>query len=235
MARRKPAGRAPSPRPKRPPQKRVTPAPQRTVVPPAPLEARTFRLGIVPGATPGKWIDIWHDRMPHVAIDLVALDAATAQKSVLSDAVDAALLRLPVNDVPLHVIRLYDEAPVVVASTESHLLAADELTASDLAGETVIVPGDDVLGAPDIPGALAPRFGTLERTADAIATAASGAGIVIVPMSLARLHDRKDAGHRPLRGGPVSTMALVWRRDDDNPDIQTFIGIVRGRTAQSSR
>jgi DNA-binding transcriptional LysR family regulator len=71
--------------------------------------------------------------------------------------------------------------------------------------------------------------------ADAIATAATGTGIVIVPMSLARLHHRKDADHRPLVDGPVSTVALAWRRENTTPDVETFIGIVRGRTSNSSR
>jgi hypothetical protein len=54
-------------------------------------------------------------------------------------------------------------------------------------------------------------------------------------MSLARLHHRRDVEYRPLRGGPLSAVALAWPRDRDSDDIQTFVGIVRGRTANSSR
>jgi hypothetical protein len=54
-------------------------------------------------------------------------------------------------------------------------------------------------------------------------------------MSLARLHARKDVAARPLRDGPVSTVALAWRRDADDERTQTLAGIVRGRTARSSR
>jgi hypothetical protein len=195
-------------------------------------EPRMFRLGVVPGATPGKWIDAWKRRMPQVPVELVPIEVAD-QRAALDD-LDAALVRLPLADETLHVITLYDEVPVVVASTESHLLAADELTIADLAGEIVMTPTDDPLGPIDIPGALAPSFAPLP-VADAIATAAAGTGIVIVPMSLARLHHRKDADHRPLVDGPTSTVALAWRRDHTTPDVETFIGIVRGRTSNSSR
>ena len=65
--------------------------------------------------------------------------------------------------------------------------------------------------------------------------AASGTGIVIVPMSLARMHQRKDAAFRILRGGPTSTVAIAWPRDHTTEDVETFVGIVRGRTANSSR
>lgn len=216
--------------------RRKTDASARSLVfdaPPAVEEPRTFRLGAVAGATPGKWIDTWTQRMPQVTLELFPI-AAGAQRAAL-DEVDAALVRLPLVDESLHLIPLYDEVAVVVASSESHLMAADELDPSDLAGEVRITPLDDVLGPLDIPGILEPRFSPVSTTEEAIATAATGVGIVIVPMSLARLHRRKDAGYRSLRGGPVSTVALAWPRDRTTPDIDAFVGIVRGRTANSSR
>lgn len=188
---------------------------------------------MIDGASVGSWIDRWRERMPHVTLEIVPLEFPTQREALPS--LNAALVRLPLDDHELHVIRLYDEVPVVVASADSHLLAADELETGDLAGETLIVPADSAFGALEIPGTLAPRFPPLERTADAIATAASGVGIVVTPMSLARLHHRKDADYRPLRGGPTSTVALVWPREKTTPDVETFVGIVRGRTANSSR
>lgn len=201
----------------------------------APEEPRSFRLGVVPGATPGKWIDTWKKRMPHVALEVVPVEVADQDAAI--DAVDAALVRLPLGADAidaLHVIALYDEIPVAVASTESHLLAADELHLADLAGEVLIDLADETLPPLDAPGVVAPRFAAL-TTADAIATAATGAGVVVVPMSLARLHHRKDADYRPLVDGPTSTVALAWVRTRTTPDVETFVGIVRGRTAQSSR
>ncbi|MEV4737730.1 MULTISPECIES: LysR substrate-binding domain-containing protein [unclassified Microbacterium] len=199
---------------------------------PAPEEPRTFRLGAVPGATPGKWIDAWKQRMPHVPLELVPIEVA-GQRTAL-DGLDAALVRLPLADDDLHVIALYEEVPVVVASNESHLLAAEELAIADLAGEVVLALTDDALIPFDIADAVAPRFSAM-TTADAIATAATGTGVAIVPMSLARLHHRKDVEHRPLADGPTSTVALAWLRDRTTPDVETFVGIVRGRTANSSR
>lgn len=196
-------------------------------------QPRTFRLGAVPGATPGKWIDTWKQRMPRVSLELVPIEAAS-QRAAL-EGLDAALVRRPVDDPDeLHVIPLYEEVTVVVASAESHLMAADELTADDLAGEVLITPADDVLGPLGLPTAE-PKFPQLPTTADAVATAASGVGIVVVPMSLARLHQRKDAGYRPLLDAPTSSVGLAWLRDRTTEDVETFIGIVRGRTANSSR
>lgn len=208
----------------------ATPAP-----PAAPVEEpRTFTLGAVPGATPGKWIGLWRDRMPHVPLVLREI-AVSAQRVALDD-VDAALVRLPIEPADdLHVIPLYEELPVVVMSTQSALTAADEeIAMGDLAGEVVIVPSDDVLGA-TVPDAVPPSFAPPADTAEAIATVAAGIGVVIVPMSLARAHQRRDVEYRVLAEGPVSTVALAWRRERTTDDVETFVGIVRGRTARSSR
>nr|WP_292904124.1 LysR substrate-binding domain-containing protein [Microbacterium sp.] len=198
----------------------------------APDEPRSFRLGVVAGATPGKWIDAWKERMPRVPLELMPIEVADQRSAI--DAVDAALVRLPISDEDLHVIPLYDERPVVVAGIDSHLLAAEELMVADLDGEVVIGLVDDVLGPLDLPGTTPASFAALPAD-EAIATAASGVGIVIVPMSLARLHHRKDADYRVLADGPTSTVALVWPRDRTTADVETFVGIVRGRTANSSR
>ncbi|PCE14493.1 transcriptional regulator [Microbacterium sp. SZ1] len=222
-----PAQRFPPPKPRRKTESVVFDAP-----PAAPEEPRFFRLGAVPGATPGKWIDAWKQRMPHVPLELVPIEVA-AQRAAL-ETLDAAIVRLPLADDALHVIPLYEETPVVVAAVDSHLQAADELTLADLAGEVVIPLSDDVLGPLDVPGAVAPRFSAM-TTGDAITTVATGTGIAIVPMSLARLHHRKDVDHRPLVDGPTSTVALSWLRDRTTDDVDAFVGIVRGRTANSSR
>lgn len=194
----------------------------------------TFTLGVIPGATPGKWIDIWKDRMPHTALELVPLAVADQRRALGDGEVDAAIVRLPLAKDGLHVIPLYDEVPVVVCAKDSHLTAADELDAADLDGEVLIVPQDDVLSL-EVPGTVAPRFAAPADTGEAIATVAAGVGIVIVPMSLARLHHRKDVEYRTLREGPVSTVALAWSAEDTSPAVDAFVGIVRGRTANSSR
>jgi hypothetical protein len=40
---------------------------------------------------------------------------------------------------------------------------------------------------------------------------------------------------RPLRDWPTTWISLVWPIDATTPAVETFIGIVRGRTENSSR
>ena len=70
---------------------------------------------------------------------------------------------------------------------------------------------------------------------DAIETVAAGTGIVIVPMSVARLHQRKDIVQRPVTDLDPTQIGLAWLLDRDGEDTQAFVGVVRGRSANSSR
>lgn len=206
---------------------------KRAEPPATPVEVSgVFALGAIPGATLGGWIDTWRQRLPRADLQLHPIDFATQREQVHE--LDAAIVRLPIDRADLKVIPLYDEVPVVVCSADSHLTAADELELADLAGEIVIVAEDDVLRL-HVPESVEASFSPPETTEQAIATVAAGVGIVIVPMSLARLHQRKDTSYRVLTDGPVSTVALAWRSDATTPAVEAFIGIVRGRTAHSSR
>jgi DNA-binding transcriptional LysR family regulator len=141
-----------------------------------------------------------------------------------------ALVRLPIERDGLHCIRLYDEVPVVVASVDHVISAFDEVPLADLAAEQFVLPPPDDLALTT----AQLDFGALNAKA-AIEVVASGTGVVVVPMSIARLHHRKDVLHRVVPDAPQTTIALAWRTDHDNEMVQTFIGIVRGRSERSSR
>ncbi len=208
--------------------------------------AESFRLGFVPGATPAKWARVWQARHPGTPLLLVPVPASSAEAAITDGELDAALLRPPVDRDVLHAIVLYDEEPVLVVGRD-HLLAALEpdepVQVADLADEVLLQPADDVLawaghdGAADdaiaVPGR--PPAQVPESTADAIALVAAGIGVVVVPRSLARLPHRKDVTARALPAAPTAPVVLAWpidRADDRHEDL---IGIVRGRTVNSSR
>ena len=70
---------------------------------------------------------------------------------------------------------------------------------------------------------------------EAVEAVAAGTGVAVLPMSVARLHHRKDVVHRPVRGLPPTPVALIWRVERDDELTQAFVGVVRGRTPRSSR
>lgn len=201
-----------------------------------------FRLAYVPGVTPGKWVRIWGERLPGTPLHLQQVPAAEAAALLRERGADAGFVRLPVDRTDLSAIPLYTETTVAVVPGDHFVAAADEVRLADLADETVLHPLDDVLGwaelpgLPDTPGL--PGRPALERpatTADAVALVAAGIGVLLVPQSLARLHHRRDLTYRPVADAPQSQVALSWREDATTDEVDDLIGIVRGRTANSTR
>lgn len=180
-----------------------------------------FRLLIAPGVTVDKWARMWAERVPSVPLEPVP-------GTEFSDE-DAGLLRLPVDRDVFHAVPLYTETTVVVVPKDHLLTALDEVSLADLADDPVLRPLDDVLAVP-LPDGARPA-----TTAEAVALVAAEVGVLVVPQSLARLHHRKDLTYRPLTDAPTSTVALVWRKDGYTDLVEELIGIVRGRTANSTR
>lgn len=193
----------------------------------------SFRLAYVPGVTPDKWVRIWNERLPDVPLSLTQVPAAEASGALLGGDADAGLLRLPVDRTALSAIPLYTETTVVVIPKDHLVTAADEVTVEDLSDEIVLHPLDDVLGWERPPGR--PAFERPATTADAVELVAAGIGVLLVPLSLARLHHRKDLTYRTVTDAPQSGVALSWPEDAHTDRVEDFIGIVRGRTVNSTR
>jgi len=176
----------------------------------------TFRVAFVPGVTPTKWERVWRERMRRQRLELRPSSAAEAIAALRGGDADAAFLRDTAADDEFSAIRLYEELPVVVASRD-HLFAAletgEQLAPSDLDGENLL-PGQD---------------------ADTLELVAAGVGIARMPQSVARALSRRDVVARPLRDSPTTWISLVWPIDATTSAVETFIGIVRGRTENSSR
>jgi DNA-binding transcriptional LysR family regulator len=172
-----------------------------------------FVLAFVPGVTPAKWIGVWRERMPRTPIELRPVSQDQALQSLRDGSATVALVRLPVAVEGLSVIPLYNEVTVVVAATDHPIAAFESLTLAELAQENLI-DGQD---------------------AAAVELVAATDSIAIMPHSVARLHARKDVVTRPVTDAPETRVALVWLEGQTTLWVEEFVGIVRGRTANSSR
>ncbi len=193
----------------------------------------SFTLGYVPGVIPGKWARTWAERVPDVPLDLVQVAQADAAALVRDGKADAVLLRLPTDRTGLHAIPLYTETTVVVVPKDHYLAAADEVTEADVADSVVLHPLDDTLDWSSPPGV--PAVHRPATTKEAVELVAAGVGLLVVPQSLARLHHRRDLTYRPFPAAPQSRVALSWPEEETTDLMEQFIGIVRGRTVNSTR
>ena len=170
-------------------------------------------MGFVPGVTLRKWRTIWAERFPRVPLEVTEVPQ-TEQRRVLADGeLELCFVRLPVDTDGLHLIPLYEETPVAWSSKDHPIAAVEEVTLDDLAGDVLLT----------------------EVTPDALQQAAFADAVLLVPLSVARTHSRRDMVHRPITDAPLTRIGLAWPVDNEHPWIDEFIGVVRGRTANSSR
>ena len=170
-----------------------------------------LRVGHVPGVTLTKWRTRWAERLT-AGLEVVDVAEGDARRVLDEGEADLCFARLPLDRDGLHAIPLYEEVMVAWVSKEHPIAAFDQITTADLADETVLTDVDQV----------------------AIDRVHAGA-VLLVPMSVARGASRRDLVHRPVTDARPAQMMLAWRQDNDHPLIEEFIGIVRGRTANSSR
>ena len=174
----------------------------------------TLRVGFVPGVTLTKWRRIWADRFPRLGLEVVEVAQADQHTGLTDETVDLCFVRLPLEDPLLHLIPLWTEQPVVVAPRDHPVAVFDAVTLADLAEEDVVegFVGDEALDL-----------------------VAGGAGVLYLPQAVARAASRKDLVHRPVTDADPTQIGLAWLRENPHEMIEEFVGIVRGRTANSSR
>ena len=195
-----------------------------------PEEEDQFAVGYVPGVMPGKWFRRWEERRHKPVLSQQQFRADDWREALTNGDIKACFVRLDweEQDPSLEELRqnfravaLYEELQVAVLDQDHILTVAESLTTDELKAESTPQekPATDDAGM-------------------AVELTAAGVGPVILPMSLARLHHRKDVTYRELTDAPTIPVVLVWPQDlseEDEATVQQFVGIVRGRSANSGR
>ncbi|MGV1034416.1 MAG: LysR family transcriptional regulator substrate-binding protein [Microbacteriaceae bacterium] len=179
-----------------------------------------MRLSFVEGASPDKWLRVWRERHPHDPMTVEPVAEAEQWSALDAGLAELAIVRVSDDPAALaearrrgFAVELYRERSVVVFPHDHPYADAASLTVADIA-EFERTPEQKLV-------------------ADTLAVTAAGVGLVVLPLSVARVHHRKDLVPVELSDGPEWPVLLVWR--EDSALIQDFVGITRGRGAQSSR
>lgn len=203
---------------------------------PDPSASVVLRVAFVPGVMPDRWAGRWRERSHPVPLELVPITVAEQLDVLDSGVAEMCFLRLPVARDDLHLVHLYAEEVCVVAGAEHPIAAFSEISLGDLAGEPLFVAPDSV-SAPitDLTPVDVPDL----TTAQAVETVAAGTGVLLLPRSVARLHHRKDVVACRVHDVDPAPVALAWLRVPEaggrEAVRQDFVGVVRGRTAHSTR
>lgn len=183
--------------------------------------AQPLVVAFVKGTAPSKWFDRFNERTDYPPLKSQESDDPF---SLLLDAqATAALIRLPeprLSD-DFYLVTLYEEQPGIAIPKDHELTLLEQISRADIEGEIVnYEPGDIV---------------EVNKVRDAIQVVAANVGVLIAPRPLLRSINSKQTEHREFIDGTPSTIALVWRKNDDSVMMQDFVGITKGRTAMSSR
>jgi len=187
----------------------------------------------VPGVMPDKWLTRWRERERR-PLELSMIDQKAQFPTIVNELVDLGFVRAGSRTQECHHIQLYDETMVVVIPIDHAVTAYDEVTLADLCGEQLLQDPAEVAGWEEITRVERLHW-PIMTDHEALELAATGAGIVVLPQSVARLYHRKDLTYRRVVDLEPQSIGLAWRIDNDDEGVQTFIGIVRGRTERSSR
>ncbi|MEJ1230692.1 MAG: LysR substrate-binding domain-containing protein [Galbitalea sp.] len=177
-----------------------------------------LRIAFVPGVTVRKWTRRWEERHPQIDYEVIPVAEGEGIAALRSERSTVSFVRLPVEREGLSVVRLYGEVPVLLVPRDHELAALEAVPLERLA---------DFTGVVDYP----PRG----PVADAVELVAAGVGLLRLPHSIARLNARKDVVAVPIEDAEETEVALAWLADETTETIEEFLGIVRGRTAASSR
>lgn len=214
-----------------------------------------LRLAFVAGVTPAKWLRIRAERT-RAPIESFRTEQSEQLDALRAGDADIALVRLPIDDAGLNVIPLYSEIAVVVLPKDHPLADVEEFSLADIADERRVTDAESTAGAmlmelvaagvgvAVVPHSVARLHSRKDLVARPVTDAPETRIAIVWPAEpiggdsaagTQRDQPRRDQSQRdqtqrdqPQRDQPRSVEAL-------EAEIEQFIGIVRGRTVNSSR
>ena len=201
-----------------------------------------LKVVFVPGLLPDKWFRRFDERHGGASRDSnrrVRIASAVADDPlpyVLHGKADVAFVRMDdrgregvVKDAEasgqsIHLIELYEEQPGVAVPKDNAIALFPQVSSHDLEDEKIMWSPQPPHFRVDIAGVRAE-----------LEVVAANVGVVIAPRPLLRVSNKRGVKDVALSDARPTQLAMVWLQSRDDRDIQNFVGIVRGRTARSSR
>lgn len=191
-----------------------------------------LHIGYPPGLAPDKWLRRMAERFPSTSVETTLLDVAEAQLAraphLLASGFDVVFVREPA-DAPrsappgLARIPLHDEAQAVLVPKDHEASLFPSLTSAALEGERWV-------------DAVDPLTASSADVAAHVELVAANVGLGRLPLPLARAHSRRDVVVVPLEEPAVTRLGIAWLPERGEEEaLAGFVGIVRGRTANTSR
>lgn len=209
-------------------------------------EVGRITLGFVPSASNEMLPEIlrsFRGRFPGVELFLREMHPDQVVRSLHAGQTDVGFLYLPLEDPALNVACVSRE-PLVLALPRSHPLADREVVElRQVAEEPFIMPARYQM--PGLYGQVTDACGDAGFAPEAVqkdvwlmqtivGLVAGGLGVALVPSSL-RNFRRKGVAYRDVSDlSPTVELGMVWRKDRQDPVLQSFLDSATGDAAESA-
>lgn len=191
--------------------------------------ADRFTVGFVPGLVVSAAIRVLASRHPSLTVDVVRTGPHDQTDVVHDGRVDVSFVRLPVDQRGLHLRPLFTEPRAVVLPVGHRLAGATSVGIADLADEHLVQDPDSVPQWRDTAAerrtgrrSAAPAVRTVEEELDQVA---AGAGVLVLPLSVAGFHTRRDLTSVPVYDIGPSHVCLAWDASRRSPLVHEFAAI----------
>ncbi|WP_175912592.1 MULTISPECIES: LysR family transcriptional regulator [Burkholderia] len=174
-------------------------------------------------------LDMFRHTNPTVRLVCTELTMTNQVQALISGRVDAALLRLPINDDRLEFNVMYNEPRVAVVPADHPMARASLLEVSDLFGQPFAVAA---AGAPSEWASywcLEPEWHEQTRVGafvqsipESLAAVAYSGACDTFPLSATRLFSHPGVRYVPLKDAPRSALALVSVKGNRNPAVRSL-------------
>ncbi|MFG2495525.1 LysR family transcriptional regulator [Streptomyces caniferus] len=170
---------------------------------------RRLTVAFSPGLHVSDAIRAFTSRHPAIETDVVPARWWEQDLPLRDGRAQVGYLRRPFDDSGLRTISIGHEPRVACMSAAHPLACRDELTSADLTDQRML----------DTPTR---RTSSLEEKFELIA---SGQGIALVPLSVARSYSRPDLAHLPVTDAPGAETCLAFLADRREKLLRDFLEI----------
>jgi DNA-binding transcriptional LysR family regulator len=200
-------------------------------------QSGALRLGFVAhaaGETGTEILRRFGDEFPGFEVELVeARTLEGSQQSVVDRETDAAFVWLPILHEELDSEAMGFERKLVAMEPDHRLAGQRTVSPDDLVDEPIVTPWERY--SPETLAFWLGPFREARKEFDVYAESVDecmnfvsrGLAVYCVPESVERFYGRPDVVFRPLTGVEPAGIALVWRRDTENPTVAKFVEVAR--------
>ncbi|MFF0609639.1 LysR family transcriptional regulator [Nocardia tengchongensis] len=172
-------------------------------------DVRRLIIAFSAGLSVSEPIREFSTRHPDVETDIVPARWWEPDAPLRDGRAQIGYLRKPFDETGMRVVPVGHDPRVACLPATHPLAARRELTLADLDGERMLDPQKR-------------RASSLEEKFELIA---SGFGLALVPLSVARAYVRPDLVHRPVTDAPASETCLVVPADQRGKLVREFLDI----------